>query len=163
MTTHSPPHPGTQIQTIITSLALTVSEAARQLDIPRVTLSRVIHGRHPVNAAIALRLHRWLGKPTAAHWMKQQAQYDLWREKHIGIRLAVAGNNFHPDPVKQHLGEHSGDIFKKVPIHGLPPLATQSRQVCSSPRGRCGQRSATNARCAADCTASCKGSSPRRI
>lgn len=76
-----PDHPGEQIKAIITSLALTISEAARQLDIPRVTLTRVIHGQHPVNAAIALRLQAWLGKPTAAHWMKCQAQYDLWREK----------------------------------------------------------------------------------
>ncbi|MDO4777039.1 MAG: hypothetical protein Q4A06_06230 [Cardiobacteriaceae bacterium] len=46
-----PDHPGEQIKAIITSLALTISEAARQLDIPRVTLTRVIHGQHQRLAA----------------------------------------------------------------------------------------------------------------
>lgn len=80
----NPPHPGETIrEDIIPALNLTVTEAARQLGVSRVTLSRLMHGQAGISANMARRLEAWLGGPkrgpSAESWMKMQADYDLWQ------------------------------------------------------------------------------------
>jgi antitoxin HigA-1 len=75
---HSPPHPGLVLrEDVLPELKLTVTEAASQLGVSRVALSRVINGRAAISADLALRLAKWLGG-RADTWLQAQLQYDLW-------------------------------------------------------------------------------------
>ena len=83
----NPPHPGEMIrEDVLPELAVSVTEAARQLDISRVQLSRFINGRAGVSADLAIRLAMWLGG-NAQTWMRMQADYDLWQAEHSGRPL----------------------------------------------------------------------------
>ena len=80
----NPPHPGKSIrEDILPDLGITVTEAAKQLGVARVTLSRLIHGQSGISADMARRLEAWLGGPkrgpSAESWVKMQADYDLWQ------------------------------------------------------------------------------------
>lgn len=76
---HNPPHPGEVLrEDVLPGLSLTVTEAARQLRITRVALSRVLHGKAAVSPDMALRLSAWLGT-SAEVWLRMQVAYDLWR------------------------------------------------------------------------------------
>jgi addiction module HigA family antidote len=79
----NPPHPGETIrEDILPALGITVTEAARQLGVSRVTLSRLINGQAGISADMARRLEAWLGGPkrgpSAESWLRMQADYDLW-------------------------------------------------------------------------------------
>ena len=78
----NPPHPAEVIREyILPELGLSVTEAAKQLGVSRVTLSRVLNGKAAISADMALRLHLWMGEnsPSAESWLHQQADYDLWQ------------------------------------------------------------------------------------
>ena len=78
----NPPHPAEVLkEDILPELGLTVTEAAKQLGVNRVTLSRLLNGKMGISADMALRLHQWLGEnsPSAESWLYQQANYDLWK------------------------------------------------------------------------------------
>ncbi|OBX05793.1 LacI family transcriptional regulator [Gallibacterium genomosp. 3] len=82
MNMHNPPHPAEVIrEDILPELGLTVTEAAKQLGVNRVTFSRLLNGKSGISADMALRLHAWLGEdsPTPESWLHQQADYDLWK------------------------------------------------------------------------------------
>lgn len=82
MTMFNPPHPGAMLkEDVLPELGLGVNEAARQLGVSRVTLSRVLNGRAAVSAEMALRLEAWLPGPTADSWVRMQADYDLWQAR----------------------------------------------------------------------------------
>jgi addiction module antidote protein HigA len=87
----NPPHPAEVLkEDILPELGLTVTEAAKQLGVNRVTLSRLLNGKMGISADMALRLHQWLGEnsPSAESWLYQQANYDLWkasRSAHFNI------------------------------------------------------------------------------
>ena len=77
---YNPPHPALKIRDdILPALELSVTEAAKQLGINRVTLSRLINGHVAITADMALRLHTWLGEdsPSPESWSQQQVNYDL--------------------------------------------------------------------------------------
>lgn len=77
----NPPHPAEILrEDILPELGLTVTEAAKQLGVNRVTLSRLLNGKSAITAEMALRLHAWLGEnsPSPESWLHQQADYDLW-------------------------------------------------------------------------------------
>ena len=77
-----PPHPGFTLRDdVLPALGLGVSQAAAQLGISRVALSRVLNGHAAITPEFALRLESWLGMDRggdAAVWLAQQAEYDLW-------------------------------------------------------------------------------------
>lgn len=76
---YNPPHPGETLkEDVLSDLGLTVTEAARQLGIPRGKLSRVLAGRAPITADLAVRLDRWIGI-SAESWLRVQMQHDLWQ------------------------------------------------------------------------------------
>ena len=76
---HNPAHPGEILkEDVLPSLGLSVTEAAAQLGVSRVTLSRLINGRAALSADMALRLAAWL-PPSAESWLRMQAAYDLWQ------------------------------------------------------------------------------------
>lgn len=79
----NPPHPADILrEDVLPSLGLTVTEAARQLGISRVTLSRLLHGVTGITPEMALRIEAWLGQARggdARQWLRMQADYDLWQ------------------------------------------------------------------------------------
>jgi len=91
----NPPHPGLTLRDdVLPELGLSVTEAAEQLGVARVTLSRVLNGRAAISPEMALRLQAWLGRERggdARVWLAQQTAYDLWQaeQKLKGARLRV--------------------------------------------------------------------------
>ena len=79
----NPPHPGELLrEDVLPALGLSVSDAAKQLGVGRVTLSRVLHGHAAISPEMALRLEAWLGVERggdARIWLAQQAEHDLWQ------------------------------------------------------------------------------------
>lgn len=72
----APPHPGGIVKDCIDDLGLSVTEAARVLDVTRPTLSRVINGRSGISPEMAIRLSLAFGS-TPEMWLRLQAAYDL--------------------------------------------------------------------------------------
>lgn len=84
MAMHNPTHPGLIIRDdVLPELRLSVNEAAEQLGVSRVTLSRVINGRSAITAEMALRVGKWVGNGPEI-WLRMQGQYDLWQAKKKG-------------------------------------------------------------------------------
>lgn len=87
---HNPPHPGETLrEDVLPALALTVTQAAQELGINRVTLSRVLNGKAGISVDLALRLEAWLDGPSAESWLQGQLAYDLWQAEQRG-RAQVA-------------------------------------------------------------------------
>ena len=57
---------------------MTVTKAAQELKISRVTLSKVLNGKAGVTAGMALRLAAWLGTSPDV-WLGMQTQWNLWQ------------------------------------------------------------------------------------
>lgn len=81
----NPPHPGSILrEDILPDLGLTVTEAAAQLGVSRVQLSRVLNERAGISPDLALRLEQWVTGPRADTWLRMQADYDLWQAEARG-------------------------------------------------------------------------------
>ncbi|KAF1025916.1 MAG: Antitoxin HigA [Burkholderia plantarii] len=84
-----PPHPGETLrEDILPALGLTVTQAARQLGVTRVALSRVLNGRAGISPEMALRIEAWLGVERGGRadlWVAEQAAYDLWQTRARGM------------------------------------------------------------------------------
>ena len=81
---HNPSHPGLIIRDdVLPELQLSVNEAAEQLGVSRVTLSRVINGRSAITAEMALRVGKWVGNGPEI-WLRMQGQYDLSQARKKG-------------------------------------------------------------------------------
>lgn len=74
---HNPAHPGEVLRDWLPE-EMTVTQAAKELQISRVTLSKLLNGKVGVTAAMALRLSAWLGT-TPDVWLGIQTQWDLWQ------------------------------------------------------------------------------------
>jgi antitoxin HigA-1 len=75
MLMHNPPHPGKVLREYLGSIE--VGEAAKQLQVTRTTLSRIINGRAGISAEMSLRLSAALGTHPA-FWAGLHMDYDLW-------------------------------------------------------------------------------------
>jgi addiction module HigA family antidote len=89
MRMHNPPHPGEVLRELcLGPLNLTVTEAARALDVSRKTLSSIVNGRAGISAEMAIRLA--IAFDTSAEsWLNQQMHYDLWHAEQHRKRLRV--------------------------------------------------------------------------
>ncbi|MCO6453339.1 MAG: HigA family addiction module antidote protein [Caldilineales bacterium] len=76
MSMKSPPHPGGVVKDCIEDLGLSVTDAAKVLDVTRPTLSRVINGRSAISPEMAIRLSKAFGS-TPEMWLRMQTAYDL--------------------------------------------------------------------------------------
>lgn len=96
----NPPHPGLTLRDdVLPALGLSVTEAAQQLDVNRVTLSRVLNGRAAISPEMALRIEAWLGKERGGEarlWLAEQNAYDIWQAQQ---RFAVAPMQVTPAPL----------------------------------------------------------------
>lgn len=80
MAMKNPPHPGGIVKDCIEELGLSVTDAAKILDVTRPTLSRVINGKSAISPEMALRLSLAFGS-TAEMWLRMQTAYDLAQVK----------------------------------------------------------------------------------
>ena len=86
----APPHPGTFIrEEILDELGLTVSEAAKALDVRRATLSDLINGKTALSAEMALRIEKAFGVKMET-LLNMQAWHDAYamrqRESQIDVK-----------------------------------------------------------------------------
>ena len=79
----NPPHPGLTLRDdVLPALGLSVTDAAQQLGVSRVALSRVLNGRAAISPEMALRIEAWLGAARggdARLWLAEQTAYDMWQ------------------------------------------------------------------------------------
>lgn len=77
----NPPHPASILKhDIIPALQISVSQAAKELGVTRITLSRLLNEHSGISPEMALRLENWLGTDnggSAASWMQMQLHYDI--------------------------------------------------------------------------------------
>lgn len=95
---HNPPHPGLTLRDdVLPALGLSVTAAAQQLGVTRVTLSRVLNGRAAISPEMALRIEAWLGVKRGGEarlWLAEQSAYDVWQAEQrfkaapMGVRRA---------------------------------------------------------------------------
>lgn len=80
---HNPPHPGLTLRDdMLPALGLSVTQAAEQLGVSRVALSRMLNGRAAFSPDMALRIEAWLGVERGGNarvWLAEQSAYDLWQ------------------------------------------------------------------------------------
>ena len=95
----NPPHPGLNLRDdVLPALGLSVTQAAEQLGVSRVALSRVLNGRAAISPDMALRLEAWLGVERggdARVWIAQQTAYDMWQAEQ---RFKAAPMRVQPAP-----------------------------------------------------------------
>lgn len=95
----NPPHPGLTLRDdVLPALGLTVTQAAQQLDVSRVTLSRVLNGRAAISPEMALRIEAWLGVERGGEarlWLAEQSAYDVWQASQ---RFKAAPMHVQPAP-----------------------------------------------------------------
>ena len=79
----NPPHPGLTLRDdVLPALGLSVTQAALQLEVSRVALSRVLNGRAAISPEMALRIEAWLGVARGGEarlWLAEQSAYDVWK------------------------------------------------------------------------------------
>ena len=96
---HNPPHPGLTLRDdVLPALGLSVTDAALQLDVARVTLSRVLNGRAAISPEMALRIEAWLGVARGGEarlWLAEQSAYDMWQAQQ---RFMAAPMHVQPAP-----------------------------------------------------------------
>lgn len=82
----NPPHPGgVVLRECIEPLGLTITDAARALDVTRNTLSELVNEKRGVSPEMAVRLAQVFGGG-AETWLRMQAAYDL---AHIGADIRL--------------------------------------------------------------------------
>ena len=82
---HNPAHPGEVLREWLPE-GMTITKAAKELQISRAMLSKVLNGKAGVTAGMALRLSLWLGT-TPDVWLGMQTQWDLWQAEQQPIPL----------------------------------------------------------------------------
>ena len=97
----NPPHPGLTLRDdVIPALGLNVTQAAQQLGVNRVTLSRVLNGHAAISPEMAFRIEAWLGKERggdARLWLAEQLAYHAWQAEQ---RLKCAPLNVQRAPAE---------------------------------------------------------------
>lgn len=71
-------HPGKELKRILQNLNLTITQAAKCLDVNRTTLSLLINGKQSLSPEMAIRI----GMATNTipkYWLNMQFELDLWQ------------------------------------------------------------------------------------
>jgi len=95
MSMTQPAHPGEILRhDVLEPLGISISKAAVALGVSRKTLSKVCNARGSITPELAVRLEMAFGKPSAAHWLRLQAAYDLYRtnlrRRELGVQPLAA-------------------------------------------------------------------------
>ena len=90
MLMHNPPHPGLVIRRMLIEGAnLSVTDAAKALDVGRVTLSNLLNKKSGISPEMAVRLSLVLNT-SSEMWMNMQAMYDLWQAEKKRKKLSIS-------------------------------------------------------------------------
>ena len=96
----NPPHTGLTLRDdVLLALGLGMTQAAEQLGVSRMALSRVLNGRAAISPDRALRLEAWLGAARGGNarvWLAQQSAYDVWQAEQ---RFKAAPMHVQPAPM----------------------------------------------------------------
>jgi addiction module HigA family antidote len=92
-------HPGEILKDELEELGITLTEFARQIEVPANRVSQIIAGKRAVTGDTALRLGHWFGMDPQ-FWLNLQAQFEL----------AVADRE-------------SGDAIRHLPTKASRPVA----------------------------------------
>jgi addiction module HigA family antidote len=84
---HNPAHPGEVLREYLPE-DMSVTDAAKALNVTRQALSALLNGRSGVSAGMALRLEAALGVE-AGFWLRMQVAYDLWEARQRGVAKGV--------------------------------------------------------------------------
>jgi addiction module HigA family antidote len=81
----SPTHPGALLREIVLpALGVTVSQAAREMQVSRQQLHKILAEERSITADMAARLGRYCGNGPDL-WLNMQSAYDLWQaERRLG-------------------------------------------------------------------------------
>ena len=114
---HTPPHPGLILrEDVLPALGLSVTEAADQLGVSRVTLSRTVNGNAAISPDMALRLEAWLGPEnggSADLWLRMQTTYDLWQARQVSKPMLRQVKKASVSPAKAADREHADASARK--------------------------------------------------
>lgn len=76
MAMKNPVHPGRIVKGAIDDLDVSVTAAAKAMNVARPTLSNLVNGNADVSPEMAVRLSKVIGS-TPGFWMRLQMNYDL--------------------------------------------------------------------------------------
>lgn len=89
MAMYAPSHPGNSIrQNCLVPFGLSITEAAKVLDVSRHTLSRLLNGHSAVSVEMAIRLEK-AGWSNAEFWLRRQANFDLAKARQNEDQIKV--------------------------------------------------------------------------
>lgn len=89
----NPPHPGRIVrQECIKALGLSVTDAAKVLNVTRQTLNNLVNEKAAISPEMAIRLEKAFGG-TADTWIRMQASYDLAVARENSDQLQVQRYN----------------------------------------------------------------------
>jgi addiction module HigA family antidote len=88
MTMKTPVHPCRILKSALEDLHLTVTDAAKALNVSRPTLSTLINGKAGISPEMAVRLSKVIGS-TPAFWLRLQMNYDLAQVEQRADRILV--------------------------------------------------------------------------
>ena len=91
----NPAHPGRIVASAIESEGWTLTYTAERLGVTRTFLSRLLHGRTGLTAAMATKLEA-VGWSDAEHWMRMQESHDLAKERSDRNLTRRAARTFSP-------------------------------------------------------------------
>lgn len=69
-------HPGIVLKDELAEIGITLTEFARQIDVPPNRISQIIAGKRVITGDTALRFGHWFGTDPQ-FWLNLQAQFDL--------------------------------------------------------------------------------------
>jgi addiction module HigA family antidote len=89
----APTHPGAILrEDVFPALNVSVSAAARELGITRLTLHRILSEQTSITPEMAVRLGKYCGNGPGL-WLRLQIDYDLWQAEHaLGRALKAIPN-----------------------------------------------------------------------
>jgi antitoxin HigA-1 len=95
---HAPKHPGFMVKSLcLNPLNLSVSHAAKLLQISRPTLSKLVNGHLNISSEMAMRL-AIVFNTSEELWINLQSGYDLWKAQKTKAKL-----HLNPYPLLKNL------------------------------------------------------------
>lgn len=89
-------HPGEILRLdIMPEMKISVSEAAKRMDVSRVHLHRILKGDQDITIDMAVRIGKLVGNGPQL-WLTLQYKYDLWRAENLYAGLLETG------PTQEH-------------------------------------------------------------
>ena len=94
----NPPHPGKIVAEQLEYLNVSIREFSRNIGVAPSSVSRIIKGKSPISAAMAVRFSSALPSPTHETWLAMQSEYDAWQARQI-VNTSLIKKN---EPLNQH-------------------------------------------------------------